>query len=544
MTRHALTDVIGPVWMVALAVMAAPAAHGSTACKRELHTCARSLCAGLRDQERTFCLTTCGGRVGCPLHGPAPIRTLAYVVTECRDGPEGFSMRQALHVRRGDRDLTVAVTPTLGPVIVGPFLGFGGLCEAYGAFRMGVVSAVFGVFHRLGVSPDGSLVVFEVTDDYSVIPSFRGILAQDDEGIFRVRSDGTDLQRLGPASREPSFTFSVDPLWFGPPNQFRFSPDGRRIVFSDRGPDLNGKDAVQFFAMDVVGPASGKRRTQVSSMPQGPDTFLFGGLTFGQRSVGSPLFLDNRTIVFATTADLEGKNPGHRGIGVVMRLDGTVLYITESFAVPNGNVVPVFSVRGVRLHIAGYVWESRGGVGTREVYFWSGRHQVVQLTNFQRADTGDPVLRPGGRHVFVSAAPDHHQLGTNPGDGCQLFSVDTISTHLRQLTYFRSVDQAVGGCAGLVTNALQGGYLPIPVPEECVIDTQGADQDPRTGTLVFSSTCDPFGSNPYGDQLFAMRPDGSGFRQLTNSRGLRVGPGIVEAELPRPYAYSGERQGP
>jgi hypothetical protein len=530
MRRHAVTALIGSVWMAALAVRAAPAARGPTTCRREIRSCARTSCARLRGQ-RTFCLTTCGGRVGCPLHGPAPVRTLAYVVTECRDGPEGFSVRQALHVRRDDRDVTVAVTPTLGPVIVGLLLGFDGGCEAYGAFRLGVASSVFGVFHRLGVSPDGSLVVFEVTDDFSVVPSFRGILAQDDEGIFRVRSDGTERQRLGPASSEPSFTFTPA---VGAPNQFRFSPDGRRIVFSDRGPGPDGKDAVQFFTMEVAGPASGKR-TQITRMPQGPVHYIFGS-----RSVGPPFFLDDQTIIFGTTADLEGKNHEHRGIGVLMRLDGTILAITESFALPNGKVVPVFSVRGVRLRLAGPVWEIPEGVGvTKEVYFWSGRHQVVQLTDFQRVDTGDPVLRPGGQRVFVSAAPDHHQLDTNPGDGCQLFSVDTVGAHLRQLTYFRPVDQAVGGCAGLSPNSA------IPLPDECVIDTQGADQDPRTGTLVFSSTCDPFGSNPYGDQLFAMRPDGSGFRQLTHSRGLvRVGPGIVEAELPRPYAYSGQRQGP
>jgi hypothetical protein len=494
-------------------------------------SCARNSCAGLGGHERKFCVTTCGGRLGCPLHGPAPIRTLAYVVTECRDGPEGFSVRQALHVRRDDRDLIVAQIPTLGPVVVGPlfgFAGFAGPCEAYGAFRIGVDSVIFGVFHRLGVSPDGSTVVFEVTDDYSIVPSFRGMLPEDQEGIFSVRSDGTDLRRLGPASRAPSFAF---PANFGAPHQFRFSPDGRRVVFTDLGPDAEGNVAVQIFTMEVAGRP---QRGQVTHIPEGPP-----GFAFGDRSTGFLFFLDDKRISFATTANVEGQNPGHRGISVLVRLDGTVLYISPSFAQSGGDLIPRFAVRGARGGIAGPVVEERERVVTREVYFWSPGRQVLQLTNFKRLDTGDPVLKPGGHQVFVSAAGD--PLHTNPGNGCQLFSVDTLGAHLRQLTYFHLLDRAMGGCVGFVII----GPNVIPLPDECLIDTQGADQDPRTGTLVFSSTCDPVGSNPYGDQLFAMRPDGSGLHQLTQTRGLvRVAPGIVEAELPRPYAYSANRRGP
>src|SRR5262249_49082495 len=56
----------------------------------------------------------------------------------------------------------------------------------------------------------------------------------------------------------------------------------------------------------------------------------------------------------------------------------------------------------------------------------------------------------------------------------------------------------------------------------------------------FGSTCDPFGANAYGEQIFALRPDGSGLRQLTSTRGLvRGASGIVETELPGPVAYSG-----
>jgi hypothetical protein len=61
--------------------------------------------------------------------------------------------------------------------------------------------------------------------------------------------------------------------------------------------------------------------------------------------------------------------------------------------------------------------------------------------------------------------------------------------------------------------------------------------------MLFGSSCDPVGGNPFGDQIFAMRPDGSGLRQLTATRGLTTDPdGTVHVELPGPFAYA--RRGP
>ena len=63
------------------------------------------------------------------------------------------------------------------------------------------------------------------------------------------------------------------------------------------------------------------------------------------------------------------------------------------------------------------------------------------------------------------------------------------------------------------------------------------------GALVFGSTCDPFGTNPNGGQLFAMAADGSGLRQLTAARGLVTeADGTSIVELPSNYAYSKVRR--
>ena len=63
-------------------------------------------------------LAGCGGGGDGGDPPPSDIGTLAYVVTECRDTPEGFFERQALHILHGERDVTVMETPGVGPIIV------------------------------------------------------------------------------------------------------------------------------------------------------------------------------------------------------------------------------------------------------------------------------------------------------------------------------------------------------------------------------------------------------------------------------------------
>jgi len=70
-------------------------------------------------------------------------------------------------------------------------------------------------------------------------------------------------------------------------------------------------------------------------------------------------------------------------------------------------------------------------------------------------------------------------------------------------------------------------------------------QDPVTGTIVFDTTLDALKTSPgapFGtvDQIFAIRPDGSGLRQLTDAAGVTTNPdGSFRVELPGSYAYSG-----
>jgi hypothetical protein len=112
-------------------------------------------------------------------------------------------------------------------------------------------------------------------------------------------------------------------------------------------------------------------------------------------------------------------------------------------------------------------------------------------------------------------------LGTNPSNNCQLFSVDRLGTDFRQVTSFGEGTASLNGCT-----------IFLPKPFGCYVEFQS--QDAITESLVFQSTCDPpSGTNANGRQVFAVRPDGTGLRQLTNFAGLSPGnaggegPGLV-----------------
>src|SRR5262249_47435835 len=150
-----------------------------------------------------------------------------------------------------------------------------GLCKAYGQSGYGSESVVMFPLQRLGVSPDGSAVVFEVNDQS---PFFRPIsVSPEENGFFLVRADGAQPpRRLGPPSRDPSFRVpepfvlsSTDDLGniytLSPP--IAFSPNGRLIAFTDVGPGPDGKDAVQIVVLDLG--ADRPKRRQVTQLPSG-----------------------------------------------------------------------------------------------------------------------------------------------------------------------------------------------------------------------------------------------------------------------------------
>src|SRR5262249_13801007 len=132
-------------------------------CKAETAACIRTRCAGQSGAERHACVETCRGIGGC-----APLGTLAYVWNECRSDARGSTLRRELRIRRGNCAPVTVMTLDSGAPKPDPL----DLCELYGASRQGSATTVVGGFERLAVSPDGSVVVFEVTNKQVVDGEF------------------------------------------------------------------------------------------------------------------------------------------------------------------------------------------------------------------------------------------------------------------------------------------------------------------------------------------------------------------------------------
>ena len=247
-----------------------------------------------------------------------------------------------------------------------------------------------------------------------------------------------------------------------------------------------------------------------------------------------PKFIDNETVIFQTFTDPDGSNPEHNFAAFTIRVDGTRLKALPTPVVPPGShVVPSFAVSGLdtnlaRLNVPGTPVNPVPGLEfpIAEVFLQDGRN-LVQLTNFHRTDTFIGFPTPGRAFFLASADP----VGLNKGGFCQIFSVNTRGRDLRQVTRL---------------DARRCGPLP-PARNVGCFHTVGIGygyyrvifQDAATKAVVFDSACDPLGANQRGYQLFAIRPDGDGLRQLTDASGYKFNPdGSFRAEHAGPFAYS------
>jgi hypothetical protein len=468
----------------------------------------------------------CGDDSSGPWHEvpdprPAPISALAYVITECSEGPhQGYNHEQSLVIRRGDDELVrVAEIPAIGEQ------PFAGPCKLWGKSQSGSGSVANGAFQRLRMSPDGSLLVFEVTDDFSYVSQDQ--VPPDQEGIFVVRTDGSGLRRIAAASRSRCFHYDFATGVSESDIAFGFSADGSTIAFADIGPGPRG-DAVQIFTLEL---ATGKRH-QVTELPTVPH------VPRGRAPASFPGFLDAETITFHSYANPiiagEESNPdGERRMFSVKTDDPSSLQLVPFFA-EAGNIseiIKAFQITGPdpvarTMPVKGTpVNPERGIFGDviLEAFVLDSR-RVLQLTSFGRSDTASMSMSVDRHRIFFYAAP---LLDGNPFRNCQLFSVDRTGADLRQLTDFNVGETSQQGC-GLVE----------PDEPGCVIWMGGAlGQDSVTRSILFTSNCDPDGTVSNGGEIFAVRPDGTGLRQLTDMRGMVIeGDGTVTVQLAGPPA--------
>jgi len=468
-------------------------------------------------------LVACGGDSDGGNPSPEPfVRTLVYAVTECQGDDQMLSGSQKFVIQRDGREVVVKEWhfPPL-PAAVMPGVG---LCHVFGFARDGATSATVYPVQRFAVSPDASTVVFEVTDDHSLYAPAR-LIPPEDEGFFVVNADGTGLRRLSDASREPCWRSEPDPQSpFGVIAAFRcwtlfFSPDGRKVAFTDMGPDETGQEGPQVFTMDVV---TGER-TQVTRLV--PETAA-GPVAF--RVVARPWLEDGTTLRFNTNTEVDGfqmwtvkadgteqpdKVPPE---AVPEAIPGAVL--TDEYRITPG-ATTVY--RGVEDDISEIYVVARKDPTQPE-----STEELLQLTSFGRPDTGGggQYLDADEQTVLFFASPD--PFGTNPLENCQLFSINTLGGNLRQITQWDEGEHSPIGCTAAA------GLSP-----DCRVDAFVAERGAGPDTVIFETSCDQFGKN-LGSALFAIRSDGTGLRQLTHTRGASFYPdGTVSVELAGTWNY-------
>lgn len=433
------------------------------------------------------------------------IDTIAYTVDQCRQDAQGrYSGTEKLVIRRGNCDpVTVMELPPVENVLL-PIEG----CRMYGDFRIGKGSLGVQRFQRLGVLADGSGVVVEITDDYAF--KELGLTPEPaNEGLFLIRPDGTKTKYLGPPVGLPIFVWQ--PSGLSPVTQvqapnFTTNPRLRQLAFVGRGPGPSGEDASQVFVLDV----DTGNRTQVTHLPAAPDPLV---------DTCCPFFFDERTILFRNGATNELWEVG---------TDGSDFHRVPTSPTIGGTIVTSFNVSGGRgsafaLFIPQEPVRRYSELDNRivEVLLIDGKRQL-QLTNFGYPDTGTDATVDFGRAVFTASADP---LGENPAGMCQFFSVSVLGAGLRQLTHFPDDGRQKLGCMNVGPLA------------SCRVGALA--EDPRTGAIPFVSSCDPVGRNPDGEQLFTMRRDGSGLRQITAFRGVERFPdGAVEVEMAGSAAFS------
>ena len=418
------------------------------------------------------------------------VGTLAYVVTSCRETAGQATLQQELRIYHGTGETVTA--KSVGPL--GPFTSYG-LCGGLGRDRPSLAPQL-GAFQHIGVTPDGTGVVFELTDEFALVG--RDLLPQAQRGRYYVRADGSGLRPLGPARRLPAYLLNAGQL----DTYFFFDPSGRQFVYTDLGfvPET-GEEAPQIFVQDL---ASGERR-QLTRLPR----VAYAGEAL---QMWGPIFADARTVTFARLAERPDRQY------TILAVDTVDLSVSDvaTAASGDGTLIPLFQIIGAQwfafgFNVSGEAVNPVKGWSRSEVFVADGTN-MLQLTNFGRTDTAiwTPYFSPREQRVYFTASAD--PLGTNSKHDCQIFSMDPLSRDMRQMTFFHEGGDHRAACIG--------GRR----PDGCRIDLPpwGAQQ-PETGTLYFKSQCDPLGLNPNGTQLFAIQPDGTGLRQLTNTRGFVQG---------------------
>jgi TolB protein len=206
---------------------------------------------------------------------------------------------------------------------------------------------------------------------------------------------------------------------------------------------------------------------------------------------------DGQRVVFSGSGNPTGGNhDGNVEIFVALR-DGTgIRQLTLS--TEGSSDAPVLCGNGSRIVFTSVANLTGGNADHSQEIFvvdWNGA-ELRQLTD-GAGDSGAPHITDDGTKIVFTTS--QNPLGTNPDSSTEVFAINADGTGLRQLTSSAG-NSSAPWIAGNGTN------------------------------VVFQSDGDLTGGNPdLGSEVFVVRWDGTGLRQLTNSKQLLGADGVSGA---------------
>jgi Tol biopolymer transport system component len=369
------------------------------------------------------------------------------------------------------------------------------------------------------ISDDGSKITFTASGNLT------GSNADLSFEAFAVLSNGTGLRQL---------TNNTSQVLLGIPGGAVVSGDGSTIAFDtdqDMLPPSNADRSSEVFVMNWDG--TGLR--QLSSTLPGPGSLHPAISDTG----GTVFFLSHRNNVPGNTdGNAEVFKINKNGTGLTQLTTTTSGFKLHTTASGNGGRVAFMS------YGAPLPWGSNPDLGP-EIHAITGTgtggRQLTDLTPANSEDEAD-ITAAGNKIYFVS---NESFGGLNPGRGFQVWRINSDKTGLQKLTNFDPAKQihprsvSVSGDGSKVTFAAQPNPKGVGAPDiyyqvwsmngdgtALTMLTNGVGDTERVaiarnGSLIAFDTVqnvDGTESPTAGsDDVFVIKPDGTGLRRLTTS---------------------------
>lgn len=322
-----------------------------------------------------------------------------------------------------------------------------------------LTSTTTGSFGGVEISDDGTRIVFIHTAD------LVGTNADLSSELFAINGDGTGLRQL---TAQSGFSIS-NPSLAGGGTRIAFQSDADLVL----GQNPNHRDEI--FAIDWVG--TGLRQVTHTTALIGTPAAQFPSITDDGQSI---VFHSNHVAGFT---NIDSNYEIWR-----IRFDGTGLRALTSTAISVGCVLPKIAGGGGRVAFYSLATLTGGSNpdGNPELNVIDGNGGAIrQLSNTTYGFVNTPEITADGRRVVFNS--DGNLLGGDGDRGGELYRIDPD-----------------GGAVVQLTTLSSGGADNPAIADDGQLIVFDADANPTGGNLDASR------------ELFSIRADGTNIRQLTS----------------------------